>query len=239
MPPHALNSSFRGFLLPGTGIPFTEDLDSLGFDASYWDSHPYGGQQLDDLMQQVVSGVTGLRGDLVRPRWQVEPPNAPPITHTEAASNLPVERCWAAVGVTTSTPLGFPANTEIAQPGATCDSDNANGFQQQSDQEEFDVLTSFYGRDADRYAVALRAGLMVAQNREVMQILGIGLVNTSGRTRVPTLTQGQWWMRVDITVTFRREVREYYPVLYFLSAHGTLTTDTGLVDPFAAACDAD
>jgi hypothetical protein len=38
-------------------------------------------------------------------------------------------------------------------------------------------------------------------------------------------------MRVDITATFRREVRSFYPVLYYMSAPASLTTDTGVTVP--------
>ena len=221
----ALNSAARGFLLPGTGVPFDWGKTPLGWGSGFWTDagQPLAGQSLDDFLQQFVAGITGIPGNLVRPRWQPEPPNAPPITHTATPGNTPVVPCWAAVGVVRSSPLGFPANTEIATGAAA-----SNGFSQQSDQEEFDLLCSFYGRLADNFAVALRAGLMVAQNRECLQLANIGLINTSGRTRVPTLTQGQWWMRVDITATFQREVRSFYPVLYYLSAPFRITTDTGL-----------
>ncbi len=224
----SLNSTGRGFLVPGTGVPFRYGDAALGYGAGFWNDPglPSAGQTLDDFMQQVVAGVTGLPGELVRPRWQSEPPNAPPLTATATPGNLPTVECWAAVGVTRSTPLGFPANTEITAGAAS-----RTGFSQQSDQEEFDLLCSFYGRLADSYAVVLRSGLMVAQNRECLQLANIGFINTSGRTRVPTLTQGQWWMRVDITATFRREVRTFYPVLYYLEAQARITTDTGVVDP--------
>ncbi len=206
-------------------MPFKYGDRVLGWGEGFWgdSSLPSAGQDLDDFMQQVVAGVTGLPGNLVRPRWQPEPPNAPPITATETPGNAPVVPCWAAVGVTRSTPLGFPASTEITQGAAA-----PLGFSQQSDQEEFDIRCSFYGKMADTYAIVLRSGLMVAQNRECLQLANIGFITTSGRTRVPTLTQGQWWMRVDITASFRREVRTFYPVLYYLSAPAKVITDTGL-----------
>jgi hypothetical protein len=219
----AENSSFRGFVTPGTGIPFTLDDSALGFDLGAFLSDPQAGQSLDDFMQQVVAGITGLPLDLVRPRWQPQPPNAPPITYSPTAG--PAVPCWAAVGVTRSTPLGFPAVASVALGAAA-----ATGYLRLSDQEEFDVLCSFYGERADDYAVALRLGLMVAQNRECLQLNNVGLINVSGRTRVPTLTQEQWWMRVDITATFRREVRQFYPILYYLSARVDITTDTGVSD---------
>lgn len=211
-----MNSSTRGFLTPGTGFPFGFDSAGLGFDAGLWAGNPSrSGQPLDDFMQQVACGVTGLPGNLVFPRWQEEPPNLPDI-----GTN------WAAVGVTRSEPWGFPVDTELTAGAAA-----SSGYSQQSDQEEFDVLCSFYGHKADGYAVLYRQGLMVAQNRECLQLLNIGLVRTSGRTRVPSLVKQRYLWRVDITATFLREVRAFYPVLYFLSSPIALETDTGVVDP--------
>lgn len=205
------DSSRRGFILPGTGIPFGLDEALLGFDEGQWTADlPTSGQSLDDFLQQVVAGVTGLDQSLVRPRWQAEPPTLPPLTTD-----------WAAIGVTKSTPLGFPYAREIV--GA----DGVAGFSQQSDQEEFDLLCSFYGPHADGNAVALRGGLMVHQNRECLQIANIGLITVGGRTRVPTLLKTEYLMRVDTTATFRREVRHFYPVLFYLSAPFKLIMDDG------------
>jgi hypothetical protein len=211
VPQIAPNSARRGFLLPGTGAAFALG-QPYGWDQGYWDASrlPLTGQALDDFMQQIVAGITGLPGDLVRPRWQVEPTTLPDI-----------DTNWLAVGVTRSTPLGFPAAVEVYNPTTGA------AFSQQSDQEEFELLCSAYGPAADAYAVAIRSGFMVAQNREALQLVGVGLVQTSGRTRLPTLLKEQWWMRVDITVTLRREVRNFYPVLSLLSGEVQVITDVG------------
>jgi hypothetical protein len=219
----AQNSSHRGFLHPGTGVTLKFDTPGLGFDQGTWAYFPRSGQVLDDFMQQVVVGITGLPGNLVFPRWQAEPPNLPQTkvsqTDTEGVS------CWAAVGVTESTPWGFPALTEQNVGAAT-----ATGFQRVSDQEEFKLLCSFYGPAADAYATILRLGLTVGQNRECLQLLGIGFQQTSGRRLVPSLVQGRNLRRVDITVTFMREVKIFYPVLYLLTSAVSLATDVGFTD---------
>ena len=201
------NSSHRGFINPGTGAAFSWGSAADGWGDAEWDdpSLPLGGITLDDFMQQVVAAIVGISQDLVRPRWQPEPPNLPPI-----GTN------WAAIGVTRSTPLGFPYASE-----------NSAGFSQQQDQEEFDVLCSFYGPQADNLAMALRSGMMVAQNREAFQLHNMGLIQTSGRTRVPTLTAERWLMRVDITFTMNREVQQSYPVLTLVSAPVDVITDVG------------
>lgn len=201
-------SNYRGFLDPSTGLPFEWGAPE-GWSAGYWDDAdvPTSGQTLDNFMQQAVAAITGLPTTLVRPRWQPEPPTIPPFTTN-----------WAAVGVRDSTPLGFPHASEI---------DAGNGFSVQTDTEEFDTLCSFYGPQADNFAVALRLGLMVDQNREAFQLLNMGLIQTTGRRRVPELVKLQWLERVDITFSMRRLVRQTYPVLFFLRAPDAVTTDTG------------
>ena len=40
---------------------------------------PLEDQALADFFQQYVAGITGIAGNLVRPRWQAEPPNIPQV----------------------------------------------------------------------------------------------------------------------------------------------------------------
>lgn len=210
MPQGAPNSSFIGFLLPGSGRDFALDNPAYGFDVSAWYSEPKTGQSLDDLFQQIVVGVTGLPGDMVRPRWQAEPLPLPSLTSD-----------WCAVGITDSTPLNYPASFYDATfpPG--------EGSTQVVDWEEFDVLCSFYGPNADKYSTRIRTGLFVEQNRNCLYYLGMAFISTSGRTRVPALVQMQNLERRDITLNMRRVVQDTYPVLYLLSAPIAVTTDTG------------
>ena len=221
--PTAENSSFRGFLSPGTGIPFSFDNPSLGFDLGWWDEPVQSGQELTDLMQQVVAAICGLDGELVIERWQEEPPILPPVKYQ--ADGIPGVDAWGAIGVVGSKPLGYSAAIEL-NPGAAVDT----GFSSVQDWETFDVVCSFYGPRADYYATILRLGIVgCAQNRENFQLLGLGFMNTSGRTRVPTLIKNIYMNRVDITLFFSRQVQVYYPVLYLLKGPATVRIETGLV----------
>jgi hypothetical protein len=204
----AANSSYIGFLLPGSGRDFGFDNPLYGFDAGAWYSEPKSGQALDDLLQQVVAGVTGLPENLVRPRWQAEPPPIPPL-----------DTDWCALGVTDSTPLNYPAmvyNSDFP-PG--------QGSGQIWDWEEFDILCSFYGPNSDKYARRIRTGLFIEQNRICLNLLSLAFVNTSGRTRVPALIQMQNLQRYDITLNMRRLIQDTYPILYFLSGNVDVITE--------------
>lgn len=222
-PPAATTSNFRGFIQPGTGAAFSLDDNVFGFDLGAWaDGGTKSGQTLDDFMQQVVAGITGIDQTLVRPRWQPEPPNIPQTAVPEIG--LAGVAAWAAVGVTAARAIGGFSYTRELNPGAYA----ATGFSQQSDWEEFDLMATFYGPAADDYAVKLRQGLLVAQNREALQFLNVGFQQTGPRRRRPELTQRPFLWCVDQPVTFTREIRSFYPVLYYLSAPFAITTDTGV-----------
>lgn len=161
---------------------------------------PTEGTGLEDALQALFAGVTGLAGSLVRPRFQLEPPPQPSI-----ATN------WLAFGVTAIRP-------------------DDDAYQEQLDagrmrlirHEQLELLCTFYGPAGQAYLTRLRDGLEVAQNREALYLLGIGLVRFSDPVRVPELANERWLERWDVNLTLRREVRREYPVLHFLGARGTI-----------------
>lgn len=166
---------------------------------------PLEGQDLDRFLQQFIVGVTAMDPTTVRPRWQVEPPNKPPV-----------QSDWAAVGV-----IDRRADT-YAVESHRADSDGADVIFRQ---EFLDVMVSFYGAAAGANAARLRDGLSVAQNREVLTDADMSLINVSDLTRAPTLLHERWQDRYDVTLFIVRAVRRVYPVLNLVSAHGTIVTD--------------
>jgi hypothetical protein len=202
----APDSSVAGFLQPGDLPEFTFDDPADGFDVGRWPTlPPTEGQDLDAFMQQVVAGVSGLAGTLIRPRWQPEPPNLPDMPAT-----------WAAAGITAYRPEGYPVDAHDSE---------GEGRDDLAQHEEFDLLCSFYGSAAGAAAGRWRHGIYVAQNRELLRHFAIGLVIVSGPTVVPSLIRERWLYRMDVTATFRRQVRLVYPVLNLLSAPVTVVTD--------------
>lgn len=173
---------------------------------------PLEGQDLNRFLQQVVAGISGLDGTVIFPRWQKEPPNLPSVGVN-----------WAAVGIVRRDPDTYAAILH--------DPDGGGGDELQR-HETIEMLASFYGPQADSYLEIFRDGLQIAQNREVLQLAGMGLVDTGEAIAVPSLVKDQWLYRVDITMTIRRQIRRVYPVLNILSSGGTITTDNGLVNQF-------
>lgn len=161
---------------------------------------------LDAILQACVVGITGLPGQMVRPRWQPVVPKQP-----EPSVN------WCAIGVTTSTTTDYPVEQHI---GA---GDGSDAFEKW---EELALLASFYGPDAAGFASLLRDGLYVTQNREVLQASGIDLIDVGTRTAAPDLVNQQWIRRFDLPIRFRRKVERSFPVLNILSAPDSIATDS-------------
>lgn len=178
---------------------------------------PLEGQALSRFVQGWVSGVTGLDGTMVRPRWLPEPSNIP-----KAGT------AWCAVGISTRRADTFayawlrPDASYLVQR-----------------HERIDLLASFYDLGssglADYYAALLREGAQVPQNREPLFTAGFGLIGTGDVVAVPSLLKERWLYRADLAVELARVIERVYPVLSVLSANGTLKTSDGVTAAIVAA----
>ena len=160
----------------------------------------------------LIAGISGLDGDLVRPRWQPEPPNLP--TNADGTS-----KDWCAFGIT-DRKADF--NAFVQHIG---DDDGSDSLARH---ENLTVLTSFYSTsqdNADLNAELLRDGFQIAQNREELQRAQWGLIETGDLTPVPTLVKDRWLYRTDMPLRFRRLILRTYPVLNLLAAQAVLVTD--------------
>jgi hypothetical protein len=175
---------------------------------------PLDGLHLNDFLQAVFVGLTGLDGTLVRPAFQPEPGNTPDAGVA-----------WMAFQYTSRPIDVFPAL--IHHP-------EGDGYDEFQRHEELHVLCSFYDLGssglADEYCGLLRDNLMIPQNAEVFTQAGMGVAMVGDKTVVPLLKQMRWQYRVDLPLIVRRAVVRNYPILNLLQAVGTLTTDTGLVE---------
>lgn len=176
-------------------------------------SSPLEGQALNRFLQQWISGVSGLPGDLVRVTRQTEPPNVP------SAGNV-----WAAftVGVQESDEFPFVGYTPAV----------AGGAYTQIRHEQIEMLGSFYDLGsnglADHYARQFRDGALIAQNREYLTNAGFGLVRCGRATPAPSLLSQRWQYRVDVEFALRRQITKTYDVETLESATGDIYTDVGL-----------
>jgi hypothetical protein len=174
------------------------------------DPHPLEGQELYRFVQQVVVGITGLDGPMVRPRWQAEPANIPDAGVA-----------WCAVGIMSRPADTFPQ--VIHNPAG-------NGSDTVQRQERLDIQASFYDLGtsglADNYAHLLREGFAIPQNRDVMIQAGFVLAYMGDTIPAPMVLKTRWNYRVDLNFSFRRQIDRTYAVLSLQSAHGILYAET-------------
>lgn len=174
-------------------------------------SDPQHDQQLDDALHSTIQGVVGrVPATLVRPRWQPEPPNRPNSTTD-----------WIAFGVVRSEPdvFAYEGHEVIANGDGSADSTIVER------DELVYVLVSFFGPNAAANDARLRAGLDLAQNRNIMRNLNIGFVEYQAPVRVPALLKETWVPRVDATLVLRRRSVHRYQVRSLVGGDGSLDNE--------------
>jgi hypothetical protein len=159
---------------------------------------PPDDEDLDNLLQELVAGVTGLPGEMVRPRWQPTVPKQPEPTES-----------WCAMGVTVQANDSGPA---IQHDPAGDGSDTYTRHQQ------IDLMCSFYGPSAKGYAQRLADSMSIPQNSEQLALNGMKFVSASDIQPAPALINQQWNRRYDLTLTLRRKITRTYPVLNLIEA---------------------
>jgi hypothetical protein len=155
------------------------------------------------LLQGVLAGVMGLPPAFVRPRWQPNPPVIPADTID-----------WAAFGISKRTGSA-DISVEQKELSATI-----------TRQEQLEVLVSVYGPNAESYCELFRDGMALAQNREVMFLACMGLVEITPIVHAPELYNNQWYNRCDFTWVVNRETNKEYQILCFAGALGAIITET-------------
>lgn len=171
----ALNSTEAGYLVP---------VSEPSYDAAF-----------TDTLQSMLVGVTGIPGDLVRPRWQPNPPQQPDFSTD-----------WIAFGALSIEPLEFSyeehvptAELGVGQSTITFD-------------ENVQVLHSIYGPNATRTARRLIAGLQIAQNRYTLRTFGIVIGAIGTVNVVPALLKETWVPKVDLSIEYRRRASHNYAI---------------------------
>lgn len=158
---------------------------------------PLEGAALEDFFNGYFKDLTGLDENLIRPRWQPEPPNLPPKGTV-----------WMAFGFSDVESDTFPYLKHIP---------TGDGSDQLQRHEEFDVLCSIYGNgagsDARATAKLLRDNLAIPQNLERLRGEQMAMVSCGAPLPVPALVKQTWLYRLDMTIRFRRAITRTYAVL--------------------------
>lgn len=189
---------------------------------------PYNPQNAEDVdldqqLQPILAGITGLNPTLVRRKWQA---SFDPVTGIAIdAPDPPRDVNWLAFGTINE---DADTNPTLIHDGAA---DQGQGATISLRNEEFEVLVSFYGPNSASYAAGLRDGFGISQNREAMRAAGIGFVKVDRITKVPDLKNGAFIRRADLPFRCRRVAARTYPIRNVLSVAGTVTTDQDAVAP--------
>lgn len=190
-------------------MAFVADSRIKGYLGPHPTPRPAEGDTWEDFLHDLVAGVSGMPNDKIFPRWQPEPPVRPPH-----------EVDWASVGIT-----AIDADWQAAVWHVDASAEHPDGFDALQQQETTTLLTSFYGPNATRNAVFLRAGMFISQNLAELRKASVALVEVQAFTNAPELFKQKWVDRVDIPIVLRREIRFDYPVLNLLSSVGTITAN--------------
>ncbi len=183
------DSSTGGYLLPTSGDPAAD-------------------ANLEAIVQQLIVGVTGLPGSMVRPSWQVSIPKQP-----DPATN------WVAIQIQSITP---DANASIVHdPVAQTDTVTRH--------VAIEVLLSFYGITGQQYASQARDGLQLQQNLEALRASRMAFAEAGPIRSVPEMVNQQWIRRFDFSLTLRRQVVRTYSILNLAAASVQIETDGPLL----------
>ncbi|WP_336152136.1 phage neck terminator protein [Acinetobacter sp. 99] len=163
---------------------------------------PSGGsaydQDLEDIFQAFIVGVTSLPGAMVRPRFQTEPPPMPAVGVD-----------WCAFAVKSIIPDDGPY---FDQKDETMDSIR---------HEELTLFLSFYGNHGQSIANVLKDGLGIPQNIAQLKAQQIKFISVGELITAPDFLNNQYVHRYDLTAVFKRKTSRMYAVKSFVDA-GTI-----------------
>lgn len=158
---------------------------------------------LDAIIQTWVAAITEIPGDLVRPRWQAQPPPQPPQ-----------EVNWVSLGCLQQSLDDYHYLGQL-------DDDTAELHRH----ETMEYLLTFYGPNASGLSLKLRDGAMVTQNRDQLAAHGINVFHIGNANNTPLLANEVFRGRCDLPLHFRRQITTLLPIKSLLSAPIQLTND--------------
>jgi len=155
--------------------------------------------QFEAMLQSMVSTLSALPGNLVRPRWQHVPPTQPPP-----------ETNWASVGVVRQERDDYPY---IIHHSDTLPGEPHPGYDEMQRHLTHYIVATFYGDEAEDYGGLLREGLYMAQNWEPWAPLGVKLRDAEiHMQRAPEWINNQYINRIDVSFVLRQMIVRYYPI---------------------------
>jgi hypothetical protein len=176
---------------------------------------PPSADAVQAALQTMVSALTSLPGNLVRPRWQPMPPAQPDASVT-----------WCAIGVTMVEMDNFPSIHHVSNvvlPGQT-----NPGYDHMRRHGTVTVQVSFYGPASEDAAGQLRDALYLPLNIvPLTDAAQMKLYEVQDLARVPEIINQQFVNRIDSRLIFRIQIDRTYPVFDLNGAEVQLIADHG------------
>lgn len=168
-------------------------------------NEPEYGDELDWQIQDIVAGLTGLDGSMVRPRWQQNPPATPDF-----------DADWAAVAVSY---VDADENPYIDTNGLVA-------------HETIEALLSLYGPNGRRNAMRVIHGMKLPDNIATFESMGLYYSRSEYVRSFPELYNNQWMKRYDVTMTMRRKTVLDYAIDQYSDANVNVTPDAPGAPPY-------
>lgn len=159
------------------------------------------------FIQQLLVGLSGFPGTLVRPEWQQNPPKKPDI-----------DTNWLAFGLGSATPdnnavVGIEVIDNVEVPTLMRN-------------ELIPVIVSVYGPDSYDNIGMIRDAFQLTQNLTTLRKANVGFGYDTPAQHLPDFFNERWYDRWRCEFFVRRQIQRTYPLLTFLSANGTAYTQT-------------
>ncbi|WP_338558114.1 phage neck terminator protein [Acinetobacter sp. KS-LM10] len=149
-------------------------------------------QDLEDIFQGFIRGVTGIAGSMVRPRFQTVPLPMPAVGED-----------WVAFGI--------KSQRQDNSPYFDQHDENATSIRH----EDIEVALSFYGNNGQKIAKQFIDGTAIPQNIDQLKLHKIKFIGVTDVITAPDLLNEQYVHRFDVTATFRRKTERTYAVQSF------------------------
>lgn len=169
---------------------------------------PLAAIKVTDLLTSLVSTLTSIPPQLVRPRWQRTPPQQPPV-HVD----------WASVGIINRAAQGYTSQAMSFLPGTTTEALLVRRW------AALEALVSFYGPHSEDLAELFRESCYIVQNLAGLYAYGIKLTGVEEVVAVPDLVNLQWIDHQDVHFNLVREFDRYFPMQSLLTGVGTAYAD--------------
>lgn len=182
------NSSTGGYLTPAGTAPLPGSLT------------------IEQFIQTVLVGISGLTNTFVRPKYQSAPPKNPDV-----------DVDW----------MAYAINISKADTYAFVSAPQIDGTTYLNRQERLELQCSFVGPNALSNYSIVRDGFQIPQNLEALLLANMGFQEMTEALRGPDLVNERWVTRFESTIILVRQVVRTYPILSFTSASGTVHTVIG------------